>query len=203
MSGGGAEGEAPSGASSLPAFSLPVSLSLKRSNETLENHATTQRSPNTILHINITILVYLFFSPSKKKCFSFPKKKKKTRATIKNKFSTCTFPDVLSIYHYTLSPFEFPETLLIILSNPGRMNPYQLSTASSNPRMLYPRKTIHRFTSIESPNRAFLSLEGDPWEFRSETTRSLLATNRSFATRGRTLVDQPQAVTSIIRFITE
>lgn len=87
MSGGGAEGEAPSGASSLPAFSLPVSLSLKRSNETLENHATTQRSPNTILHINITILVYLFFSPSKKKCFSFPKKKKKTRATIKNKFS--------------------------------------------------------------------------------------------------------------------
>lgn len=86
MSGGGAEGEAPSGASSLPAFSLPVSLSLKRSNETLENHATTQRSPNTILHINITILVYLFFSPSKKKCFSFPKKKK-TRATIKNKFS--------------------------------------------------------------------------------------------------------------------
>lgn len=79
MSGGGAEGEAPSGASSLPAFSLPVSLSLKRSNETLENHATTQRSPNTILHINIMILVYLFFSPSKKKCFSFPPKKKKKK----------------------------------------------------------------------------------------------------------------------------
>lgn len=39
MSGGGAEGEAPSGASSLPAFSLAVPLSLKRSNETLENHA--------------------------------------------------------------------------------------------------------------------------------------------------------------------
>lgn len=44
MSGGGAEGEAPSGASSLPAFSLAVPLSLKRSNETLENHATTTRS---------------------------------------------------------------------------------------------------------------------------------------------------------------
>lgn len=115
MSGGGAEGEAPSGASSLPAFSLPVSLSLKRSNETLENHATTQRSPNTILHINITILVYLFFSPSKK-VFLFSQKKKKRRErqlkinfhdTIEQNsieiylyFSRCSFN--LSLYPFTL-----------------------------------------------------------------------------------------------------
>lgn len=186
MSGGGAEGEAPSGASSLPAFSLPVPLSLKRSNETLENHATTQRitehdsSHQRHRHDSRPFILSSVFLFSKKK-------RRERRLEIR---STCTFP--YTLFH----PSNFPK-----LSSKSSPTPDEWinSPPLCNWSDALSRRTIHvdRISKSSIP-----LLEGDLWEFRSETTRSLLRIAPS-REEDAPSVDQPQPVTSIIRFITE
>ena len=186
MSGGGAEGEAPSGASSLPAFSLPVPLSLKRSNETLENHATTQRitehdsSHQRHRHDSRPFILSSVFLFSKKK-------RRERRLEIR---STCTFP--YTLFH----PSNFPK-----LSSKSSPTPNEWINSP-------PLCNVWRFISKDDSRRSNLQtqIEHSSPRRRSlgiqKTTRSLLRIAPS-REEDAPSVDQPQPVTSIIRFITE